>query len=281
MTQIRGCKRLLICFAATLIAATVACGQDRAKTPSAAAAGDGHLAWAERLVREVAPNRNEYASQPSVVTWAGVDGAGETRNRSVCSTFVAALFERAYGYSADDMVGWLGSASPTAAEFYAEINASRGFARVDRVTNVAPGDIIAVLYPPGSRPTGHVMVADSAARLRSATAPIVPDTTQYEVDVIDSSSTGHGPSDTRSSGNGQFHSGVGKGTLRLFVDPSGTIVGYSWSTLAVSKFVAHAQRPVLVGRINNSFPAGQGRRGRVAVEHTDEDAETPGSASQP
>ncbi|HEY2740064.1 MAG TPA: hypothetical protein VGK45_16770, partial [Thermoanaerobaculia bacterium] len=68
-------------------------------------AADGasdHLAWARKLVAGVTPETNIYASRPTVVTWSGVNGATETRNRSVCSALVAHLFSQAYGYRAAD-----------------------------------------------------------------------------------------------------------------------------------------------------------------------------------
>ena len=68
----------------------------------AAAAGPDHLEWARRLIAGVTPETNAYASRPTVVTWSGVSGAAETRNRSVCSALVAHLMMQAYGYRPAD-----------------------------------------------------------------------------------------------------------------------------------------------------------------------------------
>jgi hypothetical protein len=276
-------------IALVLVVAALACsgcsgGQSSPPTAPATAASAAHadhLTWAERLLDGVGPDRNIYASSPTTVTWAGVDGAQETRNRSVCSTLITALLQRAYGYTADDVIGWLGSSSPTASEFYTAISESRGFSQVAHVTDIAPGDLIVVRYPPGSRPTGHIMLVEHAPVPRQATAPVISGTSQYEVTVIDSSNSGHGPGDTRSAGGGKFRSGVGRGALRLYVDSSGAISGYTWSTLAVSKFVSRVEHPLLAGRLDGSWPAGQGRRGRTAAVHGDEDLESGPEANGP
>ena len=89
-----------------------------------------HLVWARRLVAGVTPDTNLYASRPTIVTWTGVNGAGETRNRSVCSALVAHLFEQAYGYRAADFVSWLGGRFPRAAGFHDAVAAGRLHVRI-------------------------------------------------------------------------------------------------------------------------------------------------------
>lgn len=244
-------------------------------SPTAATAPKGDLRyWADRLVSEVAPDHNTYAAHPTTVTWASVDGARETQNRSVCSTLVATLIERADGYSEDDLVGWFGSTSPTAADFYAAVTSVRGFAPVKAIGSIVPGDIIVVQYPPGSHPTGHVMLVDGPPERLSPTAPRVAGTEQWVVPIIDSSTSGHGPSDTRALPNGKFHVGVGRGTLRLYSGAGGEIVGYSWSPLSISKFISRQDRPIVVGRVDGSLRPGLGRQGRTNVDHETDDVES-------
>lgn len=215
-----------------------------------------NVEWGERLVRGVTPETNEYASRPTIVTWAGVGGSGETRNRSVCSSLVAHLFMQAYGYDKADFKRWMGTGFPQAQDFYAAIVAAKGFQRVGRITAIAPGDVLAVRYPPGSHPTGHVMVVVSPPRKRAATPPEMPGTQQFELLILDSSRTGHGPTDTRHYAKGRFHSGVGEGTLRLYADAGGAIAGYSWSTLKSSQIYVNAEREMVVGRLNGSVKPG-------------------------
>src|SRR5262249_13017070 len=143
-----------------------------------------------------------------------------------------------------DLVGWLGSSSPTAADFFAAITSGTGFAVVRTVQTIQPGDIIALKYAPGSHPTGHVMLVDGTPQHVAATAPRISGTEQWTVPVIDSSNSGHGPGDSRADSSGRFRTGVGRGTLRLFVAADGTVAGYSWSTLAASRFIPITERPL-------------------------------------
>ncbi|WCQ90558.1 MULTISPECIES: hypothetical protein [Sorangium] len=62
-----------------------------------------HVLWARDLVDNIEPERNEYGSNPTRVQWAGVDGADEYENRSVCGTFVTHTLRRAHGLSDSDI----------------------------------------------------------------------------------------------------------------------------------------------------------------------------------
>jgi hypothetical protein len=104
-------RRLVLVAALALLALPLV------RRPGDAAEPD-HLLWARRLVAGVTPETNVYASRPTVVTWAGVNGGAETRNRSVCSALVAHLLMQAYGYRAADFESWLGGRFPRAAGFH-------------------------------------------------------------------------------------------------------------------------------------------------------------------
>lgn len=248
--------------------------------PSRAAGDPGLLEWAHRLVNGVTPETNIYASRPTVVTWSGVNGASETRNRSVCSALVAHLMMQTYGYRAADFASWLGGRFPRAAGFHDAIVAGHGFDPVLRVSDIRPGDILAIKYPPGSKPTGHVLLAASRPVERHATEPVVAGTVQYELSVIDSSHTGHGPTDTRHYAKGKFHTGVGEGLFRLYVAPDGTLAGYSWSVTKASEEYTPDERHLVIGRLNGKVKP-TGHPGHVDAEQGDEsnddDAEGGGS----
>ncbi len=242
---------------------------------AAQAAGVAHLEWAHRLIDGVTPDTNLYASRPTVVTWAGVDGAGETRNRSVCSALVAQLMRRAYGYRAADFASWLGGRFPRAAGFHDAIAAGHGFDRVPRVADIRPGDVLAIKYPPGTRPTGHVLLAASRPERRRATPPELAGTEQWEISVIDSSHTGHGPNDTRHYAKGKYHSGVGEGTFRLYAAADGTLAGYSWSLQKSSEIYTPDERHLVVGRLNGSVRPTGGAAAETAAaadDSSDDDA---------
>jgi hypothetical protein len=238
------------------------------------------LEWAHRLVAGVTPETNLYASRPTVVTWSGVNGASETRNRSVCSALVAHLMMQAYGYRSADFATWLGGKFPRAAGFHDAIAAGNGFDPVLKVSQIRPGDVLAIKYPPGSKPTGHVLLAASRPVEREATEPIVPGTVQYELSVIDSSHTGHGPTDTRHYAKGKFHSGVGEGLFRLYAGPDGALAGYSWSVTKASEVYMPGERSLVIGRLNHQVKP-TGHPGHVDAEQGDEssddDAEPGGS----
>jgi len=252
-----------------LLAALFALGALALAIASGQAAEPDHLAWAQRLVDGVTPETNQYASRPTVVTWSGVAGATETRNRSVCSALVAHVFMQAYGYRAADFAKWLGGSFPRANNFHAAIAAGHGFDVIARVGDIRPGDVLAIKYPPGSKPTGHVLLAATRAEERRATPPLLPGTEQYEIEVIDSSHTGHGPTDTRHYAKGKFHSGVGRGLFRLYARRDGTIAGYSWSVTKASEIYLPDERSLVIGRLNHQVKP-TGHPGKVDAEPVEE-----------
>ena len=205
------------------------------------------LLWARRLVAQVAPRDNVYATDPTIVRWAGIAGAQRAVNRSVCSTFVDRVVEQAYGYPAPRVIAWLGVYAKT---IHRAIAQRRGFVPVTTVGEIQPGDIMAIKYYDDGRPsTGHVMIVDQAPRLLRAVAPRVSGTQQYAVAVIDSAMSGHGPADTRAEADGRWQTGVGHGVFRLYADLQGHIAGYSWSATAGSTFYPPQIRDLVVGRL--------------------------------
>jgi hypothetical protein len=220
------------------------------------------LAWATTLVSELAPENNVYGSHPTFVEWGDPASGRKARNRSVCSSFASHLLEQSFGYTARDIDAWFGKRLPQAIEYHDTISAGRGFLRISHVGKIQPGDIIAIAYPAGSRPTGHVMLAASQAHARAATAPLRADTRQYEIEVIDSANTGHGQADTRRRSNGTWTTGVGRGTLRLYGRADDTIAGYAWSTSSRSLFRPATVRKPAVGRLDPALvPQASGMQG--------------------
>jgi hypothetical protein len=125
------------------------------------------------------------------------------------------------------------------------------------------------------------MLIDGTPQHVAATAPWIVGTEQWTVPVIDSSNSGHGPSDSRADARGRFRTGVGRGTLRLFVSADGIFAGYSWSTLAASRFIPVAERALAIGRLNGSIRPGLGRRGRNDVDHGEDDLDPNGETIEP
>lgn len=217
--------------------------------PRSSAAQPLHLDLAEEIVDNITPALNEYASSPSYVTWPGYLGSTVYSNRSVCTTFVTLVLMRAYGITGPDMKTWFGTISPTAAMYHDTIVAENRFTVVPTIDDVEPGDFLAVKYAPGASVSGHLatVVSEPVQRL-PATNPLISGTFQYDVEVVDSSSTGHGWTDTRNLPAGGWDAGAGIGVMRLYVDASGVIVGHTWSTNN-GTFYNQAQRHMVMGRL--------------------------------
>ncbi|XXX74275.1 hypothetical protein WMF30_42185 [Sorangium sp. So ce134] len=205
--------------------------------------------WAERLVDNIAPENNEYSSTPSFITWAGVAGARRYANRTQCATFLTELLKRSYGWTEASFDGWLDSRSPSAAAYYDAIVDENGFERIHDLRDARAGDVIAIRYPAGESSTGHVAILRRAPRGRLPASPFVAGTFQYEVSVVDSTSSHHGSSDSRFSSGGRWSSGAGYGVMRLYTNVADTIVGHTWSTAAVTAYYPTAVRQVAIGRL--------------------------------
>lgn len=220
-----------------------------------------HLDWARLLVKTITPDQNDYESNPTEVGWKGYDGNTQSYNRSRCSSFFTSLLVQAYD---EDLSGWLGCTSPIANTYHDAIEDEDGFIRIKKVTDLQVGDVLALAYLDagctqvtcGSVETctnsGHVMLVSSVPSVRTASAPVVTGTTQYELKVIDSTSSAHGVGDTRykSESNGANDKEVGEGIIRLYVDSNGEVMGHTWTTSSGSIYYNTSARSVMMGRYN-------------------------------
>jgi hypothetical protein len=214
-----------------------------------AAAQPAHLVWAEDLLDNLSPALNTYEGGSTYITWAGVDGAAEYSNHTMCNSFVTNLLRNAYDLTESDVKAWLGAKSPLAAQYHDQIALQNGFDLIPTVDAIEGGDIIAIRYPEGGSVSGHVMVAEGPAVARAASSPIVAGTFQFEVPVMDSSSSGHGALDTRRQADGTYQRGAGAGTMRIYTDGDLNIVGYTWSTYSSSSYRAQSSYHLVVGRL--------------------------------
>ncbi len=99
------------------------------------------------------------------------------------------------------------------------------------------------------------MLAVDAPKFMAPKRPAVEGTQQWQTTVIDSSESGHGPTDTRHARgkDGKDHDGLGMGVLRIYADKQGRIAGFTWSPLQVSKFHGASDEPLVVGRLVAGF----------------------------
>jgi len=198
----------------------------------------------------VAPDYNAYSFSPTYIYWVE-NQAVRYENSTVCNTFLTKVLQQAYAWDDAHMRTWMGSSSPLAATYHDKIDTeATGWTKITKVTSIVPGDIIAVKYLDGSSVSGHVMIAEDAPFLRIATKPFIANTSQYEVDILDSTSSPHGTADTRVLANGTTDTGAGRGTIRIYADAAGAITGYTWSTSTGSAYYTPNLRHLVVGRLS-------------------------------
>src|SRR5207302_5832685 len=113
-------------------------------------------------------------------------------------------------------------------------------------------DFLAIKYAnPTAGSTGHLMLVAGPITQREPQAPLVEGTLQWEVPVIDSARSGHGPTDTRHGMgvDGADHDGVGVGILRIYTDQDGNVLAYTWSTSARSPLLVQDDHDLVIGRL--------------------------------
>ncbi len=206
--------------------------------------------WANHLVHNVAPEDNVYSHSPMWVRFEGYDGATKYENHSDCSGFVTLLIQHVYGFTSDNIKTWLGATKPTSARYHDAIVAGKHFTRITQIADVARNQIIAIKYlDDTSSGTGHMMIVKNAPVLRTATSPVVAGTTQYEVEIVDSTASPHGNGDTRRDADGTERTGAGIGKIRLYTDSTGKITGYTWSLSSGSDHYTPDLRSLVIGRL--------------------------------
>ncbi|HZZ73428.1 MAG TPA: hypothetical protein VFE24_14335 [Pirellulales bacterium] len=220
------------------------------------AAPPAHLQAASDLLKTIAPRDTDYQHKGGAVVWADSATGARAECRTDCSGLVDALLKRAYGLNDAQLAAWFQTKRPVAKDYHAMVVAGRGFIPIASVAKMQPGDILAVLYPPGEANTGHVMLVADNPRQQAATPPLVNGTLQWEVPVIDSSHSAHGLSDTRHHADGTSGDGLGKGSLRIYTDANGKVLGYSWSEAKGSKYIDQSVHHLVIGRIDGGFIAG-------------------------
>ena len=212
-----------------------------------------HLALGRILLTDLSPQDTSYAHK-EWVRWKGDFLTSRNEAHTDCSGLMNSLLERAESPSIDSLKRVAIRGRPQAKDYYDLISGGEGFKRIDSVSEVLPGDIIAVKYLPGhvtlgSENTGHLMLVDARPVSRkSDTRPVVDGTKQWEVTVIDSSKSPHGKNDTRYGKDGSKRDGVGRGVFRLYSNAQGKPVGFSWSIEDSSNFYDASKRPMVVGR---------------------------------
>jgi len=206
-----------------------------------------HLTEAIALADAIKPDQTEYRHRPSVMKWPS-EGGPECRTD--CSGFVDLLLQHSYSWADKD---WLeeqtGKLRPLASDLYDAVLAHHGFDPVAKISDVQPGDFIVMKYPEDNDNTGHTMLVEHSPRSHSASAPVHDTDRQWEVDVIDETSSPHGETDSRYKGTGVKNGGLGRGTFRLYTHSDGSFSGYAWSLSPKTKFYGPEARQLTIARL--------------------------------
>jgi hypothetical protein len=206
-----------------------------------------HLALAREIVDKVAPEHNRYRLGGRTVRVPG-SGNDAYAVEADCTGFLLALLQQA-GYPTEARMVLLRPGPkrkrPRAEDFVLSIEQEKGFARIERIDRVRPGDLLAHAMlkledQAATQTTGHVFLIDAAPRRIPPRNPVVPGTTQYEVRIIDTNDEVVGSDDSRLSRSGKA-TGAGKGTIRVYTDPEGRLVGWA-RTFRDARFFSYDPR---------------------------------------
>lgn len=224
-----------------------------------AGTGSAWVTWPESLALNVLDENNRYSNDDEALSWPDAATGSIYSSRADCSGYVTRSLMKAFEFTAEDFQAWMGSKGPSSARYHDNIVFQNNFQRIRRASDVQRGDILASKYlDKTGGGTGHTMIAASTPVLRSApTEPLINGTVQYELRIIDSTSSPHSTGDTRegTGTNGADQDGAGLGTIRLYADAlSGQIVGYTWSLSSGSVYYTATKpvddrRSLMVGRM--------------------------------
>ena len=241
-------RRLLLCLLLLISGLAAAQTADKAAPPR-------HLEEARKLVDNLkGVEDNHYGGGKRDIQWE----PGHATARSVCSSFMTLLLQHAYGWKSADFKAWMDSTNPEAEAYHDAIVDRHDFKRIVHVSALRPGDILAVKYTDhhistnGVEDTGHVMLVAEVPQAQKEEKPTVAGTRQYTVTVIDSSTSGHGPTDTRARPGGGFTGGIGRGVFRIYADSEGKIAGYTWSATPKSPYYTAPDRDLVAGRLTRA-----------------------------
>mgnify|MGYP002377758644 CR=1 FL=1 len=201
---------------------------------------------ARQLLGHIGPENTDYRHKDNLVSW-GENGT-TWQCYADCSGFINALLVHTYKFTEDMFEKNFGHRRMYAYHYFDAIQNGKHFYRIRNIRDIRPGDIIALQYADRSEHddnTGHVMVVDSLPEVHRPSKVFAPNTRQFLVPVIDCSRSAHGSTDTRYE---KSYSGLGRGAFRLYTDPNGEIVGYSWSGGNPKEGFDPFENAIVVGR---------------------------------
>ncbi|MER7840469.1 LamG domain-containing protein [Streptomyces sp. NPDC096040] len=203
----------------------------------------------------------------ATVTWGRPDDLASWVARARCSSFVTALLKHTYGWATDAyFLQYFQEKGPEAADYCSAFLKNTGgprFRPVRKVTDLRPGDLIAVDYNgQDTENTGHIVMVREVNGVFSGVADF-PNETQYAIEIIDCTSDPHGVyglsnypqyPDTRMVSNvdGESFQGVGIGHMMFYAsNATGAFSRYRWSVNSSASTGTHtvADRPLAAAHI--------------------------------
>lgn len=209
-----------------------------------------HLLIARELAENIKPANNHYSLGGQSVSFPGDVFSSDYVMRADCSGFLLAVIERAHYPVRTQLafLNWTPSRKrPVAEDFVFSIETGKGFQQISDVRLIRPGDVLAhAMLNAGDKAqtgtTGHVMLLDSVAKKIEPRNPLVEGTEQYEVAIIDSNAEYLGSDDTRLADPANKITGLGRGTIRLYADADGALVGWARNFKNTNRFFSYTPR---------------------------------------
>ena len=207
-----------------------------------------HLTDARSLVKALDLSNTKYEHGEGSITWTGT-----VKAECDCSGLVNHLLLHSYGYTDDDLKKWFGAKRPTARRYHDTFSEGKvkAWAKVATLKDAKPGDVIAVKYTEAEKGenTGHVMLINAAPKeMKGTVAGIDGATKEWHVEVIDSSMSAHGMTDSRYE-KGAKHTGMGTGTFRVYTGKDDEVIGYTWSTDSARTVYHQKDHNLVIGRL--------------------------------
>lgn len=216
-----------------------------------------HLQLARELVATVTPENNLYNIRPSKVPirWKGDLFTSENAVSTHCVGLVDAVLDRADSPTPKAVkrnTSWQYAVRVN--NYFEASKKGLGLTHIESLNDVRPGDLFMFSCKDicttlaGDTAQGHITFINAAPRKAvKELPPVIAGTTQWFVEVIDSSDAPHGPTDTRVMPKGtKFATGIGIGIYRIYTDESGVPVGYAGER--AKKFFPIEQRQIELSR---------------------------------
>ena len=223
--------------------------------PSPGAAPPRHLELARELVATVKPENNKYMIRgPEGVRWKGDLFTSENSVHTMCTGFVSTVLEKAHNPTVkviESKTHW--KKHLRLDSYWEAFQKGYGLQKVQTIEAAKPGDLFMFWCNDGCRARegyeayGHITIIDAISKRKEATPPLIENTMQWLVTVIDSADSPHGRQDTRWRPQGEPVTGVGRGTYRIYTDMAGVPVGFT-NGPGGPQFQSVTKFPIGIGR---------------------------------